>query len=514
MEGIEAVPGLPPQESHEDAVKRAEDIVSSLMREGHSLESAIETAYRMEDNSTWVLALDQVMHDFMKNSNRVYEKSSSEKQARFMAAAAHDPKFAKKAGIDQSVAKEFNKADTGTKQLSRAMKNVSEDESDMQTASTAAVNDAEANFDASQAGATEVDETKRTPHVASCKQSNPAAARKACAMESIDFSDASSWDMSDLVSAFRAGQISNAEYEKLLAQAIAGDDGYTDWSMRQGEMGNYSPGLSEGAGPTVHTFPDSRDAYDATQTGQWYDDETDDSVEVKDGDILLIPTEGVVGLCTTWPVAVTKNSGQLHAMKAEYATPEDIAEVTKLPLEAVKSAFQKAQELGFETVGNSRSLGEAGVSDDELSKYRSRLQSIQKKFLDASGNRRQDSDNARREYARAYEKLINDMPDAHREHVRMQNQELWKNDKSVTDRLSHRSPVDEAYDINNGYKDVKVADGQDYFPNGADGPVVKKVGPSGAKQGDNPEQKKMQIEETHKELVYAYRKYLSENKVK
>jgi hypothetical protein len=54
------------------------------------------------------------------------EKSTSEKQARFMAAAAHDPKFAKKVGMDTSVAKEFNKADTGTKQLSNAMKNKEE----------------------------------------------------------------------------------------------------------------------------------------------------------------------------------------------------------------------------------------------------------------------------------------------------------------------------------------------------------------------------------------------------
>jgi hypothetical protein len=35
-----------------------------------------------------------------------------------MAAAAHDPKFAKKIGIPQSVAKDFNKADMGTKMLS------------------------------------------------------------------------------------------------------------------------------------------------------------------------------------------------------------------------------------------------------------------------------------------------------------------------------------------------------------------------------------------------------------
>ncbi len=37
--------------------------------------------------------------------------SKSEKQARTMAAAAHNPKFAKKVGIPQKVAKEFNKAD-------------------------------------------------------------------------------------------------------------------------------------------------------------------------------------------------------------------------------------------------------------------------------------------------------------------------------------------------------------------------------------------------------------------
>ena len=38
--------------------------------------------------------------------------SSSKKQARTMAAAAHDPAFARKVGIKQSVAKKFNRADT------------------------------------------------------------------------------------------------------------------------------------------------------------------------------------------------------------------------------------------------------------------------------------------------------------------------------------------------------------------------------------------------------------------
>lgn len=48
--------------------------------------------------------------------------SKTAKQARTMAAAAHNPAFAKKVGIPTSVAKDFNKADTGTKRLSKAMK--------------------------------------------------------------------------------------------------------------------------------------------------------------------------------------------------------------------------------------------------------------------------------------------------------------------------------------------------------------------------------------------------------
>ena len=47
--------------------------------------------------------------------------STSDKQRRFMAAAAHDPKFAERAGIPQKVAREFNQADKG-KKLAEAMK--------------------------------------------------------------------------------------------------------------------------------------------------------------------------------------------------------------------------------------------------------------------------------------------------------------------------------------------------------------------------------------------------------
>jgi hypothetical protein len=41
--------------------------------------------------------------------------SVSKKQHNFMAAVAHNPAFAKKAGVPQSVGKEFNQADKGRK---------------------------------------------------------------------------------------------------------------------------------------------------------------------------------------------------------------------------------------------------------------------------------------------------------------------------------------------------------------------------------------------------------------
>jgi hypothetical protein len=48
--------------------------------------------------------------------------STSKKQRNFMAAAAHNPAFAKKVGISQTVAKEFNQADKGRKFGSGGMK--------------------------------------------------------------------------------------------------------------------------------------------------------------------------------------------------------------------------------------------------------------------------------------------------------------------------------------------------------------------------------------------------------
>jgi hypothetical protein len=48
--------------------------------------------------------------------------SKSAKQRRTMAAAAHDPKFARKLGIPQKVAKEFHAADKAKGMLRRRPK--------------------------------------------------------------------------------------------------------------------------------------------------------------------------------------------------------------------------------------------------------------------------------------------------------------------------------------------------------------------------------------------------------
>ena len=57
----------------------------------------------------------------------------------------------------------------------------------------------------------------------------------------------------------------------------------------------------------IHRFESTGDAYDACQCDE----------KIKDGDVLLIESEGVVGLAHTWPYAVTLNLGKLHGVKPD-----------------------------------------------------------------------------------------------------------------------------------------------------------------------------------------------------
>ena len=275
------------------------------------------------------------------------EKSSSEKQARFMAAAAHNPDFAKKAGIDSSVAKEFNQADAGTKQLSNAMKHkTNEDtESDMQTAGTVGRNQDYAAFDQSQGMATE-----SVPAIDSCNQNNPANTDAACARES---------------------EMQDPQYERFHQR-------FTD---------------------LMNSYVEPQEAFDVISR------ELDElGIDGEQADVIMQQLEQ-----DFFP-----DSGFDHM-----GGPDDFSD-------------------------DAEALASAGHGSDE-------------------------------------------------------------------DYGSAEMEFEEAFDLQNGYDDIHDASGNDYFPNGADGPVVRATGPSGARQGDNPEQKRMQVAEVHKELVYSYRSFLGES---
>lgn len=55
----------------------------------------------------------------------------------------------------------------------------------------------------------------------------------------------------------------------------------------------------------IHVFESTADAYNATQCDP----------EVKKGDLLYIPSEQVIGIADTWPIAITEKHGELHCTR-------------------------------------------------------------------------------------------------------------------------------------------------------------------------------------------------------
>jgi hypothetical protein len=75
-----------------------------------------------EDDPSYIVAGPGFMVPFAKHlaglqPRKMTMPSKTPKQARTMAAAAHNPAFAKKVGIPVTVAREFNAADTGRRIL-------------------------------------------------------------------------------------------------------------------------------------------------------------------------------------------------------------------------------------------------------------------------------------------------------------------------------------------------------------------------------------------------------------
>ncbi len=343
MEGVVAIPGLNeggPKPYEIPAYKRKEQGKAPLTPKDVQDQ---EKEGKLSDRENLKKAGKELEED-----EELDEKSKSEKQARFMAACAHGANYA--SCPSDKVSKEFNKADKGTKQLSSAMKH-NED--------------------------VEMEES----HVSKGQMSNPAPAVDILGME-----------------------------EGMYDPGFEESGDYTDWSMRQGEMGSAAKGLD----PTA-------DNPNIERAIEMYRNYTDSFVDPQEAFDLVLRNFDEEGL--------------------------DAQEIDEIAAELAKLEYGDPREDDPDYTDWSMRQGEMGLEEDD----------------------------------------------------------------SIDSEEETEETVEE--DLQNGYDDQHYADGQDYFPNGADGPVVRSVGPSGARHGDNPEQKymKTEIEEVHKELVYGYRSFLKES---
>jgi hypothetical protein len=88
----------------------------------------------------------------------------------------------------------------------------------------------------------------------------------------------------------------------------------------------------------AHIFDSTGEAYDATQ----YDE------DIKKGDLLLIAKEKVVGIADTWPIAVTKENGKLHAILDVDSFLKSFLKDTDMMIASYLAAQQLIEDLGWE----------------------------------------------------------------------------------------------------------------------------------------------------------------------
>lgn len=90
---------------------------------------------------------------------------------------------------------------------------------------------------------------------------------------------------------------------------------------------------------TIHKCFSTGDAYDCSNC--------DDDFKI--GDILVIPTESVIGFVWAWPFAITIDHGALHYVdpKLDLQGWKDQFEDLHLTMDDVKQAVDLADKLGF-----------------------------------------------------------------------------------------------------------------------------------------------------------------------
>ena len=113
---------------YDDEAGMAKDQLHTIVRHARELERALGAGDNLpewvQEKMGQIKGMMTSVTDYMLSQKErhgeegsgiqpVAEKSKSQSQARMMAGAAHNPKFAKKVGVATKVAKEFNKADKG-----------------------------------------------------------------------------------------------------------------------------------------------------------------------------------------------------------------------------------------------------------------------------------------------------------------------------------------------------------------------------------------------------------------
>ena len=88
----------------------------------------------------------------------------------------------------------------------------------------------------------------------------------------------------------------------------------------------------------IERFSDSGDAYDASNS------------RLESGTVIVIESEGVVGLSWAWPVAITVNGGKLHDLdwKDDRAIVKRVLITdAEMSWSNVKEAYIEAKRLGY-----------------------------------------------------------------------------------------------------------------------------------------------------------------------
>ena len=370
---------------------------------------------------------------------------------------------------------------------------LTENEADMQTASTNGVNQADAEFDAAQPAVTE---EYSDSHVAgwiknAIRNANPVA----MSPEELKIMVAGETGYGEHP---RYDELFDKAYRTFYALDMEGDDSDddTDHSMRQGEMG-----MADGDTMAGHrAFDQERGDWDALDNERDFNEIDFDQDMHEEIDQLMLEFADQIS-----EKAPPGMEDIVMKLKKEYPGEEEKAFATAWSIYNKKDKVDEVLDPWNGYTPDDKKAKAAARAPKTTMKGSSTwsFSDMVCNTIEAHGLK----------WAFQYYVVKHGLPPRHFKIFAAKALYPWKFDKK--DSLEQKPLTKEQYafeeDLNNGYEDRHYACGDDYFPDGADGPVVDKTGPSGARQGDNPEQKKMQIDEVHNELVYSYRRFLEES---